>query len=373
MRILIEPNDVLMFRDGKPFAGGDDHFARGAFPPPPSTIYGALRSHILSIRSGQFQTFKKEPEKISKEILDEIGSPGKLGTLKINYFGVAENEGAQVKHFFPLPKDIVKEKGVKNGKYQILKPQGSLRDIVLSNLPAGLEYLWITDEAAFESVAGFLSEDGMAKYLLGETPKAVIDLGEVYKIEERTGIRKNRATGSVETGGLYNVEYFRMAKGFGFALEIDGTKLFPDSGIIRLGGDHRSAKYSKLSWNDIDNKHIKEKVSKDNHFKIVLLTPAVFEQGWLPDGIDSNTGEGVINGVRAKMTAACVGKPIGIGGFDIVKEMPKIMNKAVPAGSVYYFELLDTDFEKLFDNLWLKSIKNKRQQEGFGITLIGGI
>ncbi|MFN3533317.1 MAG: type III-B CRISPR module-associated Cmr3 family protein, partial [Candidatus Brocadia sp.] len=32
MKIFIEPNDVLMFRDGKPFSGGDDHYARSTFP-----------------------------------------------------------------------------------------------------------------------------------------------------------------------------------------------------------------------------------------------------------------------------------------------------------------------------------------------------
>jgi CRISPR-associated protein Cmr3 len=373
MRIFVEPNDVLMFRDGKPFSGGDDHFARGSFPPPPSTIYGAIRSHILSLKSGEFQTFKKEPNKIPKEIADEIGFPDKLGTLKITYFGVAENHVEQVKQYFPMPRDIARRKGKDNGKFYILKPQGSMQNIVLTDMPAGLEHLWVSAEEALESASGFLLEDEMTKYLMGEAPGNVIDSKKIYETEERTGIRKNRSIRSVETGGLYSVEYFRMEKGFGFALEVTGTKLLPDSGIMRLGGDHRSANYHKHSWNDIENKSIKNKVLKDKVFKLVLLTPAVFEQGWLPDGIDSNTAEGIINGIRVKMTAACVGKPIGIGGFDIVKEMPKVMNKAVPAGSVYYFELLDTDVEKLFSNLWLKSINNKRHQEGFGITLIGGI
>ena len=373
MRIFIEPNDVLMFRDGKPFAGGDDHFARGSFPPPPSTIYGAIRSHILSLKSGKFQTFKKEPNKISKEITDEIGFPDELGTLKITYFGIAENHVAQVKQYFPMPKDVAKQKGKDNGRFYILKPQGSIQDIILTDMPAGLGHLWVPTEESLESASGFLSEDEMAKYLMGAVPGNVIDSNRVYEIEERTGIRKNRLTRSVETGGLYSVVYFRMNNNFGFALEVTGTQLLPDLGILRLGGDHRSANYCKHSWNDIDNKPVKNKVSQDKHFKLVLLTPAVFEQGWIPDGINIDTREGLINNVKVKIIASCIGKPIGIGGFDIVKGIPKVMNKAVPAGSVYYFELLDQDIEKLFSNLWLKSINNKRQQEGFGITLIGGI
>jgi CRISPR-associated protein Cmr3 len=372
MKIFIEPNDVLMFRDGKPFAGGDDHFARGSFPPPPSTIYGALRSHILSLKSGEFQTFKNDTSKISKELTDEIGTPNELGTLKITQFTVAKNDGAQVKQYFPMPRDIAKEKGKDDSNFYILKPDSSINNIAMTDSPSGLQHLWCATSEALEAIAGFLSEDAMTSYLLGNAPDKVIETKNIYLTEERTGIRKNGLTRSIHEGGLYSVEYFRLQESFGFTIELAGTNLMPESGILRLGGDHRSAAYFKHSWNDINNKPIKEKISRDKHFKLVLLTAAVFEHGWLPDGINSNTLEGNINGIKVKMTSACVGRTIGIGGFDIVKEMPKVMNKAVPAGSVYYFELLDADAEKLFSNLWLKSISNKRHQEGFGISIIGG-
>ena len=212
----------------------------------------------------------------------------------------------------------------------------------------------------------------MKAYFLGKAPEKIIESKDIYQTEERTGIRKSRSLRSVETGGLYSVEYFRMKEGVGFALDIDGTKLLPESGIMRLGGDHRSTHYRTCSWKGIDDKLIKDKISKDKHFKLVLLTPAIFKQGWLPNGVDSHTFEGTINGVKVKMTGACVGKPIGIGGFDIVKEMPKPMKKAVPAGSVYYFELKDGNIDSLFEKLWLKSISDEKAQEGFGITLIGG-
>lgn len=75
MRIFIEPNDILMFRDGRPFAGEDDHFARGVFPSSPATIYGALRSHILSVKWSEFNKFKNNPEQIPEEVRKEIGTP----------------------------------------------------------------------------------------------------------------------------------------------------------------------------------------------------------------------------------------------------------------------------------------------------------
>lgn len=372
MKLFIEPNDILMFRDGRPFAGGDDHFARGSFPPPPSTIYGALRSHILSLKSGEFETFIREPAKISKDITDEVGTKDNLGTLAITQFSIAKNNDGQILQYFQIPRDIAKIKGKEDNEFYILKPNSLINNNALTDLPTGLHHVWYAKEDALESAAGFLSEDEMARYLMGEAPKKVIDSSNIYQVEERTGIRKNRQTRSVHEGGLYSVEYFRMKEGFGLTLEVEGTKLIPESGIMRLGGDHRSAHYHSASWKDINTKPIKDTILKNKRFKLVLLTPAIFKQGWLPEAIDTNTFEGTINGVTAKMTGACIGKPVGIGGFDLVKKMPKPMKKAVPAGSVYYFEVKDDKVDDLFERLWLKSISNERAQEGFGITLVGG-
>src|SRR5688572_9522945 len=48
MWLCVEPMDVLMFRDGKPFTGGDAHYATSVFPPLPTTMQGALRGRILA-------------------------------------------------------------------------------------------------------------------------------------------------------------------------------------------------------------------------------------------------------------------------------------------------------------------------------------
>lgn len=371
MKIFIEPNDVLMFRDGKPFSGGDDHFARGSFPPPPSTIYGALRSHILSIESGQFDTFKNEPNRISKEITDEIGTPAENGTLNIRQFAIAKKNGKGIEQYFPMPRDIGKDKGKENSRLYILMPNNKLQDTIMSDLPSGLQYLWYPTEDALESVSGFLSSAEMGKYLMCDTPKAT-DADKIFKTEERTGIGKSRITRSVETGRLYSVEYFRLNENCGFAVEVENTNLLPKSGMLRLGGDNRSTKYSTVSWEDIPFAPIKKKISESKRFKLILTTPSIFANGWLPKDINDKTMEGSINGIASRLVSACIGKPVSVGGFDIAKGMPKVINNAVPAGSVYYFELKDGNVDDLFKNIWLNSISDEKSQEGFGITLIGG-
>lgn len=380
MKLFIEPNDVLMFRDGRPFAGGDDHFARGVFPPSPATLYGALRSYILSNRWSEFNKFASEPELIPSDLKAEIGTPENMGSLALTQVTLAKRNNSGLEQLFPMPKDVVKEKGnspcpsgiSEKEELYLLKPTNFSGSRTITDIPQGLSNMWYPTEKPMEAATGFLSSKEIGEYLSGNSPFSAIKLQDVYKTEERTGVKKSRLTRSVETGKLYSVEYFRLNENVGFAIEVENTKLLPESGILRLGGDNRSAGYTVVSWNNISNGPIKEKVAETKRFKLVLTTPAIFKQGWLPEGIDLTAMQGQINGVAVKLISVCIGKPIGIGGYDFVKNHPKIMKKAVPAGSVYYFELKDGNADSLFEKLWLKSISDERAQEGFGITLIGG-
>ncbi|MBI5192711.1 MAG: type III-B CRISPR module-associated protein Cmr3 [Nitrospirae bacterium] len=373
MRLFIEPNDILMFRDGKPFSGGDDHFARGTFPPQPSTVYGALRSHILSIARTEYDKFASDYDSIPEHVKKEVGTPAENGCLTIRQFAVAKKEDGCIQQYFPMPRDIAKEKGKENDSLYVLKPDDKLHGKIMTDLPAGLQHVWFPSENALESVTGFLSQAEMSVYLSGRTPDKWTENKRLYETEERTGVRKNRTKRSVETGGLYSVEYYRLNVNVGFTVEVEGTQLLPpESGILRLGGDNRTAFYTKAAWNGIPAEVIKKKISETGRFKIVLTTPAIFTNGWIPGGIDSNTRNGFLNGLEVKLISACIGKPIGIGGFDLVKGRPKDMKKAVPAGSVYYFELNGSSVDELFNGIWLKSISDEKVREGFGLSLIGG-
>ena len=372
MKLFIEPNDVLMFRDGRPFAGGDDHFARGIFPPSPATIYGALRSHILSNHWSEFNKFKNNQDQIPENVKKEIGTPGDLGSLALCQITLARKNGNGVEQIFPMPKDAVKEKGSDDGKLYMLMPANLSGSKTMTDMPNGLSNMWVSSEKPMEVVTGFLSSKEIGEYLLGNSPSSAIKLQDVFETEERTGVKKSRMTRSVETGRLYSVEYFRLKENTGFAVEVDNTKLLPESGILRLGGDNRSARYASDLWTEISVEPIKKKITETKRFKLMLTTPAIFKKGWLPDWINADTKQGQINGINVKLTGACIGKPIGIGGYDFVKNQPKVMKKAVSAGSVYYFEIAEGDVDSLFKNVWLKSISDEKTQEGFGITLIGG-
>ncbi len=109
-------------------------------------------------------------------------------------------------------------------------------------------------------------------------------------------------------------------------------------------------------------------------FKLYLLTPAIFDNGWCPDWIDKeNDFIGEYKGFKLKLVASAIGKSQSIGGFDIKKREPKKMMKAVPMGSVYYFEILEGDKEQVVEAFNLSKISDIKQEEGYGLVIVGDV
>jgi len=120
--------------------------------------------------------------------------------------------------------------------------------------------------------------------------------------------------------------------------------------------------------NDIDFKF------ENKLFKLFLATPAIFENGWLPYWIKEENLEGEFNGIKLRLIGCSIGKFNLIGGWNIVKEEPKPMHKAAPAGSVYYFEILDdSPPEAIKEAFHFRNISDINSEEGFGLSLIGEV
>ena len=76
--------------------------------------------------------------------------------------------------------------------------------------------------------------------------------------------------------------------------------------------------------------------------------------------------------ISLKLITAAVGKPIPVGGWDMAKGKAKPTYRAVPAGSVYYFELKDKNrINNLINAFHYQNISDKRSKEGFGLAFIG--
>lgn len=354
MIIEITPLDSLFFRDGKPFTMGDDTWADSIFPPYPSVIYGALRSIYFSNNINEFEKANKDNDPTRNLKITNI------------YYTIDNN----AHYHLPLDlvqlknrSDMVKLKEARKKLYK-LSPLRHVEKSYESSIQGNLDIL--AHESEVEALeTGIISDDGLHTYLDGYVDelegKKLIDF--IVK-ESKIGIELDKGSNSSKDGSFYRVEMNRIDS-IKICVEFEGMDI-PQNGFMKLGGEGRIA-----SYREVQNKNIYDIELKGNRFKIYLSTPAIFENGWIPSWINEDTLEGEYNGLKLRLMTAVIGKYNLIGGFDMQKRCPKPMRKAVPSGSVYYFELLEGETNMVLEEFHKRSISEfNTQKEGFGITFV---
>ncbi|MGI6114130.1 MAG: type III-B CRISPR module-associated protein Cmr3 [Mahellales bacterium] len=348
MIIKIDALDTLFFRDGKPFTMGLETWADCVFPPYPSVVYGALRT-------AYFASHIEELNKANRNNDPTVGLVVKGLFLKI---------GDDL--CLPLPLDCVKEKN--NMKNDNKAYQLTLKEkFIVSSLPT--PYILQEDiKREVENVReGYFDDLSFIKYLNGTMKEYYyIKLSDFVYAEEKVGIARNRYLNTAEEGKLYRVALRRLDN-VSLIIDFEGLKL-PETGFLKLGGEGKAATYRSIDYLPDFKSNL-----TGNRFKLYLSTPAIFNNGWLPGWISPDTLEGNYQGLRLKLLSAAVGKYISIGGFDVERGRPKSMKRAVPAGSVYYFELLEGQLADVKDLMHYRSISEYNAEQGFGISFVGGI
>ncbi|MCC6696207.1 MAG: CRISPR-associated protein Crm3 [Candidatus Hydrogenedentes bacterium] len=108
--------------------------------------------------------------------------------------------------------------------------------------------------------------------------------------------------------------------------------------------------------------------------RIVVVTPARFESGWLPDGLVRQGSEyrGQVAGLEVVLRAAIVPRPMHTSGWDMAAGAPKTTARMVAPGAVYFLERADRGrfYETDALELWLRAI-GTRTEEGFGHVIPG--
>lgn len=378
MKAFIEPSDVLFFRDGRTFDRGDDHVARLVFPPMPIPFYGAIRSSIIAEYWKNFKEFANGTETVASTI---VGSKSDLGTMSIRHFSLATKSGENVEALYPIPSDLVELKEPRGNRFVILSPKEVSGDTEMNLPPLVDKCVMGYGTIGLEAAKGFLNTHGLSKYLKGQeiTGKDIVKEDEVFRHEYRVGIARSKETGVAREGMLYSAEFARLNKNHsgqgnsvGFLLDIDeeGGLLRPrnrSTRILRLGGETRTARL-ETGFNEVRASTTSSKVTC---FKAILLTPAVFTNGWVPDGIDPVTGKGPLNGYNVKLVSAVVNRYLTVSGWDIAAKKSKPTMRAVPQGSVYYFELLDSATIETPQFYFPLCENDYYYKQGFGLSIIG--
>ncbi|ACJ74812.1 cmr CRISPR-associated protein, Cmr3 family [Thermosipho africanus Ob7] len=321
------PIDWVSFRKSKNFST----FENTIFPNI-KTFYGAIFSAYFRKR-GTKNAIKEIEKMIEEKLINLIGP-----------FIVSERNEI----YFRKPANLKLRKICKNEnsceyEYEYYKgfpcqdsfavDDKNLRYIKYSNIDnlseEGITFISISDLETFKKSSDKKLYLNLHKY----------NKNLPFSIERKVGIALDNKKRMVdkEHGAFYLLSTYRFRDGAGFGVFIDEkTEQFLNENKINTVNIGSKGKLARLEIFEIET----DLFSKESSSKIkglMLLTPAVFKNGFLP------TSEYI----RQKIVAVCNYKPEVYSGWDLKKNKPGKMFRIVPPGSVFFTE------EKYLENLEL--------------------
>jgi len=368
---FVQPVDSLSLRGNKLFGSAGD-FGESGFPPRPSVLAGALRSLLLAQAAEQIEGFAQGQRLRDKELDRILGIPADPGNFALRgVFPASKGSDGRVNLLLPMPADLLVFYEGRN--VRPLEPQALPAGIQVGT-PGGLPQVAILrqPEAAKPEGGWLLKQAGVAAYLAGQPiqTEQLVKQSSLWAREPRVGIGLSRASRTAEDGKLFTVEHSVPRQpehgglAVGLAVEVDGAEeRLPPSGFLRLGGDGRAAALAAMpapAWpSPLDI------IRRTGRFKLTLTTPGLFAEGWRPTLPDW---------LAAQLVCAATPRFEVISGWDLAAWAPKVAERTVPAGAVYWFEDFTGDPGKLAEwvagGLWLHDSDRIRRAEGFNNALL---
>lgn len=373
----IEPLDVLLFRESKPFVPGEGSWAKGQFPPMPVTVFQALRS--LEDFYGTEEKHKRRDLKfIGPFLMDDrnqmwLPTPKDLLAVKTKPEDPKETQDDldekiddwdRTLRFQPMTPDAMEKFGFDRDKLPpMVTPDLNQNEFICR------PQTWITAEA-------------LSKYLRGETLKQAEGKNQKYfhsdpwsvqilpHIQMKSGERQVK-----EEEGYFTEVAVRLHSGWklvaGMSRKLEKTE------VVRLGGEGHRALVSPLAhfeqWQLLQGF---EKKQKDTSNFAYLLTPGLAEKEIAMYGVYPKNWQGLLSG------CAC-DRALLWGGVSSIKrrtidspdkgdaEFALLPQRAfVPPGTVYIFNENLPEDERLLPSVggsWLKTF----QELNYGKLLWG--
>lgn len=369
---FIEPLDVLFLRGNKLFGDAGSH-GESLVPPWPSVAAGALRSLILAHDGFDFSAFAR-----GSQAHPTLGTPQQPGPFTLTGFDLARRRSnGQIESVHALPADLLLTVD-ERGQHQLsrLQPQAPAAGLVSS---AALAHWPVLAQPSRAKPAGghWLTQAGWADYLQGRTPAIaqLVPAAELWRLDARVGVGLDETTRSAAEGKLFTAQAVAFQAGVGFLAAVQGADL-PKKGVLRLGGDGRGA--ALLPADHAPSAAPWDAIASARRCRIVLTTPGLFAQGWLPtgvtgvSGVTGQTGDQrfALHGISGRLVCAAVPRAEVVSGWNLAQGQPKPAERAVPSGSVYWIDQLDAtpgQLRKLVEQgLWDDATQNaSRRAEGF--------
>lgn len=383
----VRPTDSLFVRGNLAFGDSGEH-GTSQMPPPPSLFAGAFRSALLGQDGEQLHSFLSQGRCSDAALAQCLGTPDVPGDFHISWLSLAGEPatGQDPEVIFSLPADLL----MLGKAFAKLEPRAVASGVQSAGLlPLRATLLSAKQEKPTGGV--YLSSKGLSQHLQGQSLEANhgIESKHLFTRDPRLGIGLNTDAHTAEDGQIYTTEGFAFSpqddavpvKFFstGFLVGMQGvTDLMPHEGVLRLGGDGRSAHYRRVNFSAPSVPHLPGAAKR---FRLILQTPALFAQGWLPDGITQhNDGSYRLqaDGFTARLACAALGRRDTVSGWDLFQWKPKPAQAAAPAGSVYWFDEFAGDPGKLAawaeQGLWPHNpdtLQQTRRAEGYNRALLG--
>lgn len=379
---LVEPHDPLITRDGRPFSANPGAKAYSLAFPFPSTLVGAVRTRVGQNDQGVFDTGRVE----------EVLGYGIRGPLLVRW----QDETPYL--YLPAPADAIM---TDERRVHRLEPLDISDD--LTNLPVGFSPVGVPQglKGKPKGMPRYWHNDRFLAWLRDPqdhdiTPSSLGIDGPVS--ETRTHVSVSSATGTAEEGLLFQTnarEYVQPpvrsssdsdeashAESPGVRTRLSGctrlaltfdTDAPLENGLLTLGGERRLSHLYPHDTNLLPalDSTIANSIVQHKACRLVLLTPAYFEKGYLPTWLCEER-----HGVRATVKAVATDRPQTVSGWDYKARHAKMSRRLAPTGSVYFLSLdaeNDEAIKAWLETVWTRNVSDHEQdrRDGFGLAILG--
>ena len=381
--LVLIPRDPVIARDGRPF--GDAGLTRQhTLPwPLPSTIVGSIRT-LLGYQTGQ---------RFDGAFIDRLKSLSIQGPFPVSGDSL----------FLPAPCDALQ---TKDGRCVRLEPM-AFNGHSGTDLPAGLSPVVPPAAASlqkFSSPPAWWSVNKIKQWLLANPDPdfftATSEFRQSAAVDERTHVKIEPKTFAAEKHKLFStqglvLDRLRESGSSSHESQLACTVTSDDSELnARLsnlhtlqpvGGERRVAEF-QINANR-STSHFDcpaeiatrlNQIKEGDGLRMVLATPALFSEGWRPGWLNEDNGRTgnlpLPSGgqLRLRLTAVCNQRWDALSGWSYEFRGPKEARRMVPAGGVYFFEVLESSSVN-WSSLWLQSVSDDRQdrRDGFGLAILG--
>jgi CRISPR-associated protein Cmr3 len=375
--------DPIVCRDGRPFGAAQGNRMRSLGWPLPSVVSGSLRSVLGKAANREFSVAT------SQDLL-QVDVAG--------VFPVAEG-----RLYLPAPQDCVVDRAQRafRAAPQPLEQAGS--DWPMDGLlPVGLTEAQAPNDFKPEQAPAWWPAECYAEWLVGDDIAFNDQFLQAPEIEDRTHVQLDPDAGAAEDGNLFTTAALPLSHLRRHGVRAAGTLSSRFAAIaltarVRanawcgetvakldalhpLGGERRlvhwKASAETSAWPC--PQPVRAALASAAGIRMVLVTPAVFRDGWRPGWIDKKLiGKPPGTNVTLRLVGVSIQRWRAVSGWSLADlpgqpRGPKPVKRLVPSGGVYFFETVDGKASGLADR-WLESVSDDEQdrRDGFGLAVWG--